>query len=291
MRGISDKNFFIVLLIGLFFVLGLGIFLLYDSFTVNDEVCGDSTSYGACSESRPYLCVAGQLVSFPEICGCPDGFTIEGEFCVNKFMTGPKNVTLKYSFDNEARELNFIAYLGVVDYLSKRESSFGDTSIAKNAREFRLNRIFDPIQRVFLMPLAIEIENRAETKDEKVAMALNIVQSIEYVETERTVDFYGTSVPYSRYAYDVIFENQGICSGKSELLSFLLYELGFDTAIFHFGSENHEGVGIKCPFWKDYKNSGYCYLETTSVCPIGSSPEEINNGGNFNDFEILKIRK
>ncbi|MDP3991884.1 MAG: hypothetical protein Q8P79_00020, partial [Nanoarchaeota archaeon] len=65
---------------------------------------------------------------------------------------------------------------------------------------------------------------------------------------------------------------------KSELLTFLLRELGYGTAIFYNQPENHESVGIKCPVEESYKGTGYCFVETTGPSIITDDSIEYFGG-------------
>ena len=75
----------------------------------------------------------------------------------------------------------------------------------------------------------------------------------------------------SRHLYQTIYEYEGSCEGKSELLAFLLKEIGFDVVLFYYQEENHEAVGIRCPVKYSLNESGYCFVETTLAGPISYS--------------------
>jgi hypothetical protein len=79
------------------------------------------------------------------------------------------------------------------------------------------------------------------------------------------------TIPLSRYPYETIAEGKGSCECKSELLVFLLRELGFETALFYYQEENHEAVGIKCPDKYSLNGTGFCFVETTLPAPISYS--------------------
>ena len=78
-------------------------------------------------------------------------------------------------------------------------------------------------------------------------------------------------VRLSRYPYQTLEEHFGSCECKSELLVFLLRELGFEVGLFYYQEENHEAVGIKCPLKYSLNNTGYCFIETTLPAPISYS--------------------
>ncbi|MBU2612381.1 MAG: hypothetical protein KKB62_01525, partial [Nanoarchaeota archaeon] len=128
-----------------------------------------------------------------------------------------------------------------------------------------------PLQRQFLIPLVVEIENLyPDSKDMQAKVAVSLVQNIPYNESQ-FVDFFGNDIRISRYPYQVLGEHQGSCEGKSELLAFLLKEMGFGVVLFYYPEEAHEAVGIKCPVERSYLRTGYCFVETTMPSPISYS--------------------
>lgn len=77
------------------------------------------------------------------------------------------------------------------------------------------------------------------------------------------------------YPYEVLYDNKGVCQDKSYLAYVLLKEMGYGVSLFLFPdpAENHMAVGVKCPTEYSNYDSGYCFLETTSLGnKIGSSP-------------------
>ena len=95
---------------------------------------------------------------------------------------------------------------------------------------------------------------------------------------------------YSRYPYEVLYDEEGICGEKSELLAFLLREIGYETVLFYNQEENHESVGIKCPIEESYKRTGYCFVETTGPSII--TDDSIEYMGNIvltSEPEIIHI--
>ena len=81
-----------------------------------------------------------------------------------------------------------------------------------------------------------------------------------------------------------------MCSEKSELLAYLLRGLGYEVVIFRFETESHDAVGIKCPQQYSYKDTGYCFVESTSPTIItDSSGDYVGVGKLTMTPEILKI--
>jgi hypothetical protein len=182
-------------------------------------------------------------------------------------------------------------YAGVVDYLFKMDKFITYTSTQENSRaDFEIKAINESIQKQFLFPLVVDIYNLGNNLDERTEIAISMIQLFEYKSSNKTIDFYGTSLEYSRYPYEVIYEKKGICGEKSQLLAFILRELGYEVVLFYFPTENHEAVGVKCSYG-DFRETGYCYIETTSVFEIGIDPKNVIGTGDFNNFQIIKISK
>jgi hypothetical protein len=95
---------------------------------------------------------------------------------------------------------------------------------------------------------------------------------------------------YERFPYEVLYDNNGVCGEKSKLLAFFLRELGFGTAILLFEKENHGAAGIKCPAQYSYKNTGYCFIESTTTSIITDSNGDYLGAGKLESTpKILKI--
>jgi hypothetical protein len=122
-----------------------------------------------------------------------------------------------------------------------------DTSIPEIAQRFR----------------NLQIENSL-SDDELVELITAFVQAIPYDDSkaENILQNLGSEKP--RYPYEVLYENEAVCSGKSFLLVQLLRELDFGAALFEYEDQNHMAVGIECPQENSTYNSGYCYTETTT---------------------------
>ncbi len=93
---------------------------------------------------------------------------------------------------------------------------------------------------------------------------------------------------YMKYPYEVLYENKGVCGGKSFLAVLLFDRLGYGTSLFEFKEDNHLAAGIKCDKQYSNYNSGYCYAESTQEYPIGIIPE--NNPTRSQEAEISEIK-
>ena len=249
-------------LIAVLLIFGLIVFLYSKNY------CGDDTLYGKCSGIKPYLCLQGELSEQASFCGCPLDFSEVGEECFSEYKIEPKNVSLKYVLKDEESEINFIVYEGFYNY-SKDISRF--SSEEYSLTEFKKRIIENELQREMLMPLVAEIHNIADNEKDKAKVAISLVQNILYSSLDENTTLFKQAIS-SRYPYEVLYEMKGVCGEKSLLLAILLKELGYGAAIFYFKEESHEAVGIKCPFYKDYEDTGYCFIETTGL--IGDNGEK-----------------
>ncbi len=238
-------------------------------------VCGDGTLEGNCSAIKPYFCFNETLVKKASVCGCPEILTRSGDSCISKYQTNSKNITLRYILRGEKEKINFIIYQEMVDYISQLPKSIYYSNDEKPSRQdFKLKKINEKEQRELLLPLVVEIQNAAENKNDQVRIAISIVQNIPYGESNKNITIRFNQINYSRYAYEVLYDKKGACEGKSELLAFLLKEMGYGVVLFYYPLENHEVVGIKCPDKYSLKDTGYCFIETTGPSIISNNQED-----------------
>ena len=271
-----------------FFILILVVAWIFLFGSKADEeifVCGDGTFYDTCSSAKPYFCSDRMLLEKVSVCGCPEILKKEGNSCISNYQNSSKEITLKYVLNGEEKEINYVVYEGLVDYLfnlPKGISSNGDAELLR--KDFKLKKIDEKEQRELLLPLVIKIQNITGVKKEQAKIAVSLVQNIPYVESEKNYTMRNIVFNYSRYPYEVLYDNAGIFGEKSELLAFLLREIGYEVVIFSFPLINHEGVGVACSKIFDFEDSGYCYIETTSAENLNglvkSLPEE---------YEIIPI--
>lgn len=135
----------------------------------------------------------------------------------------------------------------------------------------------DALQKEYLAPLVRDIKYKSDNKDIQALHAIRFVQGLPYNDTKFKID------PTEwNYPYETLYNDGGVCSDKSELLVYLLRELGFATVIFHFELENHAAVGIKTNHTLGYAGTEYSFIETTTPAMIGYSNMSYNNGTGVN---------
>ncbi|MCX6747017.1 MAG: hypothetical protein NTU63_02685 [Candidatus Pacearchaeota archaeon] len=284
------------LIIGIliFLVLSLLILNYFFFFKKTITTCGDGTLYEECSFRKPYFCSDGILLKKASICGCPEILTINKvneDECVSKYEGESKQINLKYVLRGEEYIMNILVYKKLYDYVSKLSRSI-DYSAGEEPSllDFKLMKIDEIQQRQLLLPFVTKIQNIASNKEDQARIAISIIQNIPFGSSNKTFKFGNSEMEYSRYPYEVLYDMEGICGEKTELLIFLLRELGYGTAFIHYQSENHEAVGIKCPIKYGVDNTEYCFVETTGPSIITDDETEYSEFGKLSSVpEIVEV--
>lgn len=265
----KKKIIILFLILANLFVAFLIVSSVINFFEEKVLACGDGSFYSTCSLNQPYFCEDGFLVERSSICGCFYDMFSENNSCFSKLSFGEKNLNLSYMLDGKKKYIDFLAYNGTSSYLSHVPRNINYAINETPSRlDFKLKKINEPKQRIFLLPLAAKIQNLTNNKNEQAKIAISLVQNIPFGKSNKSFLFNNKSVAYSRYPYEVLYDQEGICGEKSELLAFLLRDLGFGVVIFYNSQENHEAVGVKCPLKYSWENSGYCFVETSGPALI-----------------------
>ena len=140
--------------------------------------------------------------------------------------------------------------------------------------------------------MLLAIQDITEDKTDRVRIAISLVQKIPFGNSNRTIFFRENLLNYSRYPYQVLYDDMGVCGEKSELLAFLLKEMGYGVVFFYHNFENHESIGIRCPVQYSLDNSGYCIVETTGASIITDDEIEYAGVGRlYSEPEVILIAK
>ena len=242
------------------------------------QTCGDGSFYDTCSIMKPYLCENGKLIEAARFCGCPEGFSKAEDKCVSSLLANSKQSSFEYLLNGEKANFNLELYKGLYDSFANVSRQITYNGEEKPFRvDFKFKKINEENQKQELDKIVVSIENIASSKEDQARIAISLVQNIPFEESSKKIKVGNSSIDYSRYPYEVLYENAGVCGEKSELLAFLLKELGYGTVLFYNQAENHESVGIACPVEQSYWGSGYCFVETSA--PSIVSDDEISYVG------------
>lgn len=248
--------------------------------------CGDGTFNNTCSLDKPYYCEEGFLVRDASLCGCSEFMNKREGMCTSKYETEQKEVTLDYVLEGERKNISLTVYGGLAEHLHGKDKNIFYAEGEKiSRRDFKLNAINGEIQKQYVLPLVKKIQNLApNNKVEQARIAVNLVQHIPYGSSGESVELSkGNDIEYSRYPYEVLYDNEGICGEKTELMALLLKELGYGTAFFYYPLENHEALGVKCPVEESFQSTGYCFVETTMPAIISDSELQYKGVGKLSD--------
>lgn len=198
------------------------------------------------------------------------------------YKDNPKITTLNYG----SGIINYVVYGDLDRYLGglDRSISYYEGTPPPSSKDFILKEMNNDLQYQTLLPLVWEIRSKAKKQSDESQMAINIVQNIPYDDDSLYSGFLE-----GRYPYQVLYDNRGVCGEKSQLLAFLLKELGYGVAIFEFNAENHMAVGILCD--KGNYNSPYCFVEATEPTSVGYIPQNYVGGVSIRNArpDIIKI--
>jgi len=163
---------------------------------------------------------------------------------------------------SKKKKVTFSVDSGTYDYIYNIPR-LSCTQIGCNNITDRDRRIItEPTQKAALTPLVAAIKAAAKKPDDQARLAVSLVQNITY-DTAKSDAINRGEDTHFRYPYEVLYDNEQICSENSYLIAFLLTELGFGAAVFKFPSATHDTAGIKCPVQYSYKGTGYCFIEST----------------------------
>jgi hypothetical protein len=215
----------------------------------------------------------GDLVEMASVCGCSNFSVVEGNKCLSQYKEGGKIVTLNYVLRGEEGKIDFIVYEKLYNYLADIPR-FVDFQENFTLLDFRLRMLDDENQRELLLPLVAEIQDITKNKEDQARIAISLVQNIPFGGSDKIVRFGNIVSEYQRYPYEVLYDNEGVCGEKSELMIFLLREIGYGAAFLYYSGENHEAVGIKCPKEYGVDDSEFCFVETTGPSIITDDKTE-----------------
>ncbi|OPY17700.1 MAG: hypothetical protein A4E23_01450 [Methanomethylovorans sp. PtaU1.Bin073] len=204
---------------------------------------------------------------------------------ISSFKTNPKTEDYRYVLRGVHGNLTYTVYGGLNDYLKGLPRSISYYTTPPTEIDFINRDLNEEYQKQLLDPLVEEIKNITPNKDDQARIAISLVQNINY-----DTDAFMFSNIEGKYPYEVLYTGSGVCSEKSELLAYLLRGLGYEVVIFRFDVENHDAIGIKCPEQYSYRDTGYCFVESTSPSIITDASGDYVGVGKLTTMpKILKI--
>ncbi len=200
---------------------------------------------------------------------------------------GYKAVFLDFVYKGQKSGIYFVVNRGVHEKLASlpRLLSYKNEK-EEIKKDFILPRLNNQLQKEKLLPLVEKVKSLTPDVNKQARIAISLVQNIPYGFPA----FGESEINYEKkYPYGVIWEQTGICDEKSDLLLFLLRELGFGTATLIYKKEYHRAVGIKCPEAYDVGDTGYCYVEVTTPKIIMDNMSDFEGPKTLTDFTVINI--
>jgi hypothetical protein len=182
----------------------------------------------------------------------------------SKMWAEPAIRKLPYTLRGKRNSIRITVYKGLDEYLDGLPRVLKYDEPPSAATDFKadwLRYVQDQSQqKEGLHELISEIRKAAFGDDDRARIAISLVQNIPFdtAHWERQVTYAG-----ARFPYQVLYDQAGVCGEKSLLLSCILKELGFGTAVMDFEAEKHRVLGVKVPYEFGYYASGYCFIEST----------------------------
>ncbi len=174
-------------------------------------------------------------------------------------LKDPKIMTYTWNYQNQPYSLSLAVYKSVFDYYNHKQKG-----IFIGHEETSLNRYLKiPAEDNTFKELTEKLNELAVKNglddDQKLELAVSFVQNISYDTAKAKTD-----LKHPRYAYEVLYEDKGICSGKSFLMYAILRQMGYGSAIFDYPNEKHMNVGVETAMEYSTDNTGYSMVETTN---------------------------
>lgn len=171
----------------------------------------------------------------------------------------PKTMTYNWNYQGRQYTLSLTAYKSVFDYYNHKQKG-----IYVGDEDSSINRYLEtPNEDNAYKELTDELNNLAAKSglddDQRLELAVAFVQNIPYDTAKAKTD-----LKHPRYAYEVLYEGKGICSGKSFLMYAILKQMGYGSAILDYPDEKHMNVGVETEMEYSTDNSGYSMIETTN---------------------------
>jgi len=183
----------------------------------------------------------------------------------------------------------FTTYEGLNKYLNTFPNWYKCEGKCPSREKYVQIVVSEPQSQIQLKKITNDFNKLIFSEEDKVRALVSLVQYIDYNVNKINSN--------ELYPYKVLFDNEGTTNEKVMLLLFLLKNMGYRTAYIYFPDLNHSAVGVGCDAKYDFRDSGYCYIETTSPLiitdtnigiPISTSIFNaylISTGIDFNAFD------
>lgn len=184
----------------------------------------------------------------------------------SSYLENPKTIDFQWEYNGKQYKLTETFYKSVYDYYSEQPkyyTYYEDDELSDDwAEEWFGIFLKRPQSDNSISQIVLDIESlgwaNGLDEDQILELVVSFAQSIPYddIKAQQT-----EILP--RFPYEVLYDNKGVCSGKTFLTAALVQELGYGVALFEYEEDQHMALGIQCPKSYASYNSDYCYTETT----------------------------
>jgi len=204
-------------------------------------------------------------------------------------LAEPKIVTFEWAYKEHRYLITETFYKTIYDYYESSPDKHcwqGEVNYEVCLKEFSEEAEEDNTISKIASDIKVVALKNGLRDDELLELTVAFVQSIPYDEDKLELVMHSDNPEdlYPMYPYEVLYNNKGVCGGKSFLAASLMKELGYGVALLYYSPIVESEVGhiapaVKCPMEYSSYNSGYCYAETTETgFKIGDIPIDIDDG-------------
>jgi len=199
--------------------------------------------------------------------------------------TGPKNMSYKYMLRGAGGAVEYTFYKGLNDYLAGISRVVYCRPDCPSNESIQKKYLDEPYSEPELSGFLNALKKHGSSREEQALIAISLVQNIPYDDGA-----YEAGKSIDRYPYQVLYDGEAVCGEKVRLLAYILRGLGYDTAMLYYPEEKHAALGIKCPMEYSHRNSGYCFIETTTpAIPTYDSGEYPGTGRITSQPTVLRL--
>ena len=174
-------------------------------------------------------------------------------------LQDPKIITYDWNYKGRAYSLSLSLHGSVYEYYNDEPKGLIVDEEEATLEKYLLLPDEDSSIRELTKQLSDLAVKSGLDEGEKLELAAAFVQNIPYDQEKANTDRENP-----RYGYEVLYDNLGICSGKSFLMYNILEEMGYGSSILLYPNEEHMNVGVETDLQYSMDNSGYTSIETTN---------------------------
>ena len=160
------------------------------------------------------------------------------------------------------------SYFDYYEGMSRNVRVGSDMSNKESSLTFYEMFLSDENDRDIIEQVVQWIQNTTQDPKEQIQLAVTLVQNDIVYDHDKLKNLGNWNV---YYPMETLIWKKGVCSDQSLLLGKILVYLDYKICFFLFDDNDHMALGIKTNT-RGFAESGFEYIETTGVFPIGDVP-------------------